>query len=1771
MRKIALLTIVLAFIAMGVNAQGVSTYVMSTDSAPWVSIASTGTQLTSVVGDFGTQTLAMPFDFDFGETHIAQGSNIRVRSDGHVVMSNATGLNQGYNYCNGNTPAIIPLLMEDGQMPQGSSACYWQTEPTADGQVLVIEFQHVQHYNGNQDDFNYQIRLYENGKVSVHYGHLENHYSFSNFNCLMVATSINGYGDAIALMGSWDNPVAFHPSSIPHGANAASSFYMTGLPDSGMVVTYERPEPPCPRPRNLRVTDLTSTSAAFMWTGNGVSGCTYRIEYDTTWIYPLYLGQSVEFTTNDTVFYLDELLPNHHYYIYVMSHCGDDSSSWQSLDFWTPCDPISHAALPFTEDFQSYSNSNSAGIFNPGCWRFVGSSAYVAYQNTATAANRRLRILNGMVMLPPFDSVADLEISFSYYLDNFYNDNGVEIALGVLDEAGDTSSFVPLYVLSGTGSWASRTLRLGGYADMGNTIAFRVKGLCYVDEVDVHLAQGCPGVQSVTVASIDSTSAVVTWVDPNAVGGYRVVYAPLGMVSMTDSVDVTATSATLTGLLPNTAHVATVYSLCGSQRSQGQNVILHTICSPKAVPFFEGFEGTTMPTCWTVASLRLWNSSSTPVQPALSDTLVASGQHSLQLASYRPSNSKDVAWVVLPEMVPPVNRLQIEFDYCVPLWWQNVELAVGITATEGDTTDFIRMCTFRPSDSLWHHYSFDFALANGSGRIALLQINHTSRGYWASRPADFGFLDNVSVIALSPCGRPAAVNVDSIGSTTALVSWVETDSVGSYQVSCNGNTYTVTGDTSFLLTGLTPQTTYTVEVRRLCFGTLTDARSATFSTDCAGVTAVPWSENFNSWPQDSFNSCWKRHQGSDSYSSVSVFDIMDIHCIRMSAELWMGENNRSLLVLPSVDLSYAALSISMNVMGFNSSSSNSLLELGVLADATDSSTFTVFDTIPFTDCGLSSWDYYEHALDGIGNGRLALRFTSLSSWHQVYIDNVSLFYVTSCGYPDQLVVDSTSLTSLNVSVSDPDSVGHYRLWWGVDSLTDSVDFTGYSHTLSGLSHSTLYQISAATICPTDNSLSTVTNITAATDCGIITHDALPYEETYDNGIGLCSSFLDYCFPGNGGDRTSSSHYRGNNGKSLHPNVSTHNAPFFYVLPEVDSLGSLALEFWLYTIYGTNHDMVTVGVMSDPADTTTFVPVQTVYPLVAEQWELHHVSLGTYSGIGRHVALRFGSYDDWQWGQYMDDLSLVLDFSCQAPDSLTVASVTDHSATLVVHDPRGVGHYRLYAPADTVDFYSDTIVVDGLAVATDYTLQVAAVCTDGAVTFPVQTSFTTDCGLFALPYFEDFDNQQANVMPRCWWVKDSATYQPSVRPLSYGAGQGLYGGLRSADSLVSFATPQLHFADTDVYISFRARVSQLYTDSNYHANYMPLRIQLAYYGDGVDGSVILFDDTLSSDETYIGYVWQTVFFNTLDIPRGDGIILFTIFRDSLATSVTYAIDSLSIYAIPHDPPCLPVDSLRVGNITLTSATVEWTPRGPEDVWMVNLTGSGLDTVILVEDTPWLLLSGLEQATSYEVKVWPGCSEITETGSLWSETERFSTLECPAVQSVEVTVTSAHAAEVEWVAPTTGPWRVEYGPSGFDQGFGTSDTVPAQEAGRVVYRVTGLIDQTSYDLYVMTLCEDGKTSVWSPVVQFTTDVDGIDDNIDIQSSEFRISPNPAHGSVTLQGLEPGTVVIIRDASGRTVKRFDIHNPILKTTLDLPSGVYFVTATTPAATLTRKLIVK
>ncbi|MBR1549461.1 MAG: T9SS type A sorting domain-containing protein [Bacteroidales bacterium] len=1748
MKKITfLLMAAMLLLGAGAQAQILSAYSVETDNAPWVSIASTGTQLASVVGDGGRQSISMPFDFEFGDGVIAQGTTVYVRSDGYLILSNNPGSHDSYGYYSGGAPVIVPFLLVDGQMPSGNSACYWQLETDSyGGQVLAVEFQHVQHWNGSNDNFNYQLRIYESGNVSVHYGHMENHYADSSFNFMMGAAS-GSANDHVVLSGTWDSPTVAAPSSI--GSSASNVLHLlTGMPDSGLVITYVRPEPACGKPRNIRVENLGPTSGVLTWTGNGVPGCTYELYFDSTWFTYLYPGNRPLLSTNDTVYYLDSLQPGHHYYIFIMSDCGADVSAWQSMDFVTPCQAMGRSDLPYTENFDSYTNYTTySDLFDPGCWRRSTSGAAV----NVYSGQRCLRMSNVVAALPPVDTLGGLEVSFSAYCQSG------TMEFGILENPGDYASFLPLSDIAVTpGAWTNLSLRTGGYNGDGKSVAFRVNGIWHVDNIDVHEAVGCPAVDTVMADSFvdTATTAIVTWVDVNHTGSYRVVCRPLGS-AVGDTVYASASPTVLTGLMPDVEYLVQVYALCGSEASTAAGATFHTPCLPMTAPFSEGFESEGLSFCWKARSLRLQSASPFPDWvPETSQTEASEGSYSLRMASRRTSMvGREASWVVLPATTDASNRLMVDFDYKVPSGYEYVELVVGVTTSVEDTSGFSRVATLRPVDGNWHRYSVDFAFSDVvDGRIALLQDNHTNHSYASASVYDYGYLDSVVVSPFTACMRPVSLRVGMVSDAEATVEWVDINGAGTYEVSCGGQTVTVAGDTTYTFTGLSPETVYNVSVRTVCTDGFTDAVATSFTTACTGIGSLPWSEDFDSWTDDGFDPCWTRIHAGTTYSSAVVQEGR----LRMLADTWQGVAERTLVALPLVAMPYNGLAIAFNVMGMNSTMSNTVLELGVVTNGADSTTFVAFDTVPFG----SEWGYYERALGGIGSGRLALRLTSLSSWHQVYLDDFSLFYATSCARPDSLLLDSASLGILRVRIADDDSSGRYRLWWGVGERSDSADVAGYAYTITGLTHSTTYDVWAASICPTDSTLSTMLSVRMATACGVITHDELPWSEDYDDGLGICQSFVDYCYPNNSGDRTNRTSGRGYSG-ALVPNVGYNNQPFFYVMPQVDSLVGVALDFW-----ARGEATVQVGVMSDPADTLTFTAMQSITLPSLEDWHEYYVSLGSSSDTNIYVAMRFGNGGGgFHAPVVLDDVRLVRDLSCMAPDSVSVAAVTDSSALLVVHDPRGVGHYRLYTLSDSIDFMGDSVEVNGLAMATDYVFEVASVCEEGLATFSVAVGFTTECGAIELPYTEEFEGCPTNRMPRCWEVKGMPTYTPSVRNATtvVNGHQALIGSIGTSDSVLTFTSPMLHVVDTDAYVGFMLAVRQSYSDSSYHSHYLPMRVRVVYQDDTTGVETLLLDDSIASSASTQGFDWHSFDFATYLTPAGTGRLYFSFFRDTLATSATFGLDSVAVETLYHEPPCRPVADLHVDSVTLGTVMVGWTPQGPATEWEVRISSHYGDT-LLVANSPGAMVSGLEQGTEYGMVVRPMCSDGQ---LLWSDTLRFTTLECPPVEDVTVVGVGTHSVDVEWMAPTAGPWRLEYGPKDFGQGMGAEMIVDAQAPGRVSTRIEGLNANTIYDLYVMTLCDEAKKSVWSDVVRFTTEVDGIGEVA--ETGRLLLVPNPASGSVELRGVEAGARVTVRDAAGRGVMSLKMESAVLDIS-SLEAGIYYVIVTTDHVSTTFKLVV-
>ena len=213
------------------------------------------------------------------------------------------------------------------------------------------------------------------------------------------------------------------------------------------------------------------------------------------------------------------------------------------------------------------------------------------------------------------------------------------------------------------------------------------------------------------------------------------------------------------------------------------------------------------------------------------------------------------------------------------------------------------------------------------------------------------------------------------------------------------------------------------------------------------------------------------------------------------------------------------------------------------------------------------------------------------------------------------------------------------------------------------------------------------------------------------------------------------------------------------------------------------------------------------------------------------------------------------------------------------------------------------------------------------------------------------------------------------------------------------------------------------------------------------------------------------------------------------------------------------------------------------------------------------TGLTSGVTYNINVQPLCGSNASVEGPWSDPMPFTTDICHPVTGVAVDEIGGTSATVHWNAATAGSgrYRVEYGYTGFDRGYGQVSVASTNS-----YTMQGLEPNTLYDVYVANICTDNLVSVWSQTVSFETTGAGIADIDD--EGNLSIYPNPAGAMVTIGSTMGEADVTVVDMNGRTVASFRMHDG--QTTLDvsrLAPGAYFVRLTDSHSTAVRKLIVK
>lgn len=833
-------------------------------------------------------------------------------------------------------------------------------------------------------------------------------------------------------------------SKALYAQNDGSPYNPAGGVSGGSVATYRNNirfmegEPVlCPMPSHFAVSNVTYDEAIASWWSRGnESGYEVVLVPEGS----SFANESPIFVP-DTFYEFSGLTANTEYTLYMRADCSGENSSWLQTSFHTTCLPID--VLPYTENFDA--NGTGTTAF-PDCWSKVTTSSSYPYIIGSTAASGTGSLYfysysgaYAYAILPPMDeSISMNTLQVNFKAQKTSSEYG-HIEVGVMTDPMDVNTFTVVKSLSGldypsTNTWYDFIAYLNNYAGNGRYIAFRAPGdytsYTYLDDVEVKEISGCGTPGNFMVDNTTGSSARLTWNASelsDASDVYTVEYSELGMESWTAETT-TNTSIILAGLSPLTMYEVRLYVVCDNGVSDTLTTSFLTNC-------LAGGDieiGTGTSTSSYFPQYSTYNYSFTQQIYPSSDFNGANQLHSISF--YCTSNPTPNRTLDIYLMHTSQSTLSnwLPMTSAVRVFSGNVNIAIGWNQFDFDTifdyngTDNLmvavsdRTGSWSSSNTYYVHNG-----ASGCSRYVYEDgaqynpMNITSYSGTSSSE-----LNNVifggSCDSLISCVAPA-VYLENITSNSVDLVWVP-----GYQESAWELEYREASDSTWISVGtltspnytldnLLPSTTYVFRLRSDCGGEYSDYVGQTFTTECVSVDVLPFMENFDTYPTSGIPDCWSRLCTYTSATTDYPY-ISNSYSLSGSNSLYFyngGSSYYAIAALPRFD---EQIEMDSLVIGFSShfTSTSYYLEVGIMDDPTDGSTFTTLETIyPTMDY---TWESQEVVTRNyVGNGHFVAFRLPVGMYNYAYIDDVNVFTIPSCQHITNL--SATGIDSAEVTLT----------------------------------------------------------------------------------------------------------------------------------------------------------------------------------------------------------------------------------------------------------------------------------------------------------------------------------------------------------------------------------------------------------------------------------------------------------------------------------------------------------------------------------------------------------------------------------------------------------------------------------------------------------------------------------------------------------------------------------------------------------------------------------
>jgi hypothetical protein len=410
-------------------------------------------------------------------------------------------------------------------------------------------------------------------------------------------------------------------------------------------------------------------------------------------------------------------------------------------------------------------------------------------------------------------------------------------------------------------------------------------------------------------------------------------------------------------------------------------------------------------------------------------------------------------------------------------------------------------------------------------------------------------------------------------------------------------------------------------------------------------------------------------------------------------------------------------------------------------------------------------------------------------------------------------------------------------------------------------------------------------------------------------------------------------------------------------------------------YKTTHstDSLIVGVMTDPANESTFHQVAVITNSDTQLWYEKRVLFNQYPGTGCYIALKVRNNGVSTVGN-VDDF--VIDYvpPCLYPINLQTSNASTSTVDLSWTEVGNASSWNIrYAPVGSssgdelwvYDVTSNPFQINGLNPQSAYCFYVQSVCGDSTSPWSLPAEAVTSCSVISqFPYFESFDSYFPYGInyPTCWTKLNNGDNRPIIT--------------------MSHASPP---ASISFYCSSPGKYN--YAILPPVADSIPIQsLRLEFKMQNLQ-----LDDTL-----YVGVMTSPTDTATFTLIESFSVPLINQFQDYgvnfssytgngkyIALKATYGIsfpsiqvDDVKLFPIPA---CARPTGLEVPVVTENGAQLYWIDDNSVPSWNVEygpmgfIPGTGIE-LNQVTNTP-ITISGLNPNSTYQFYVYANCDSVT----------------------------------------------------------------------------------------------------------------------------------------------------------------------------------------------------